>query len=154
MTKNEIKNIVRSAFNGVKLGNGIGLREADAIDDYASKEVREQKRQEDEKNDWSKITVDDLNQFHCSLAFFDADGMRFHMPAFMVAEIDSHLELPSSLFYLTDLSDYRKAQFQSLTQAQRAAVRQFLLWCIDQAEYEYERPEIETSLNEYWTETR
>ncbi|EKJ95330.1 hypothetical protein C241_13147 [Bradyrhizobium lupini HPC(L)] len=77
------KAAVNAAFAHVTLGGGVGLREAAAIDDYASHDVLAARRAEDEKDDWSAITVEDVDLHSASPAFFDAEAMRFHLPAYM-----------------------------------------------------------------------
>ncbi|MDR6189816.1 hypothetical protein QE372_002084 [Agrobacterium pusense] len=61
---------VKAAFAHVTLGGDVGLREAAAIDDYASHDVLAARRAEDEKDDWSAITVEDVNLHSASPAFF------------------------------------------------------------------------------------
>ena len=53
---------IESAFRNMTLGGGIGLREANAIDDYATDSEREHQRELDEKHDWRNIAADSLNQ--------------------------------------------------------------------------------------------
>ncbi len=92
--------------------------------------------------------------FRCesSLSFLDADGMRFHIPAFMIAELNGELNT-GPLFCLTHLSEHSEYQFSSLSKSQRNAVRQFLLWCLSQDDYEFDWPIIEPTLKDYWNET-
>jgi hypothetical protein len=149
MTNDEIKREIRNAFAGVQLGNGIGLWQAQAIDDYESQEVQQEKRAADEKEKWDAIPVDVLNRCESSLCFFDADGMRFHLPAFLIAEIDGAANC-GPLFHLTELSDYAISKFNSLTEHQRNAVKLFLYWCLEQERYDFERSGIERALREYW----
>ncbi len=85
--KQLIKNI-HTAFKNVKLEDGIGLREAQGLDNRLSKEECEQLREKDEKNDWHKIPVLDLYKCSSSLSFFDAKGMRFHLPQLMLYYLD------------------------------------------------------------------
>lgn len=79
---------IRTAFEGVTLGDGIGLYEADAIDDYALPEIRARARERDEKDRWQSITSEQLNECYCALTYFDAMGFKFHLPAFLIAEIN------------------------------------------------------------------
>lgn len=69
---------IQKAFAGVRLGNGVGLWQAQGLDDYASEEKCAEYRANDEKDDWRRISVNDLCQCNSSLCFFDAEGMRFH----------------------------------------------------------------------------
>ena len=78
---------ITSAFAGVRLGGGVGLFEAQGLDDYADAAERKALRERDEKDDWTVLSADALNRANSSLSFFDADGMRFHLPAYLVADL-------------------------------------------------------------------
>ena len=140
---------ITGAFRDVKLEEGIGLSEADAIDNYETDDVKASCRQRDEKENWSFITSADLNKYHSALSFFDAKGMRFHLPAFMIAELKGEFFFGMA-FALTHLSDYSKAQFAALNEEQRKAVREFLCWLDTNRDYEYNKPHIESALKDYW----
>src|SRR5690606_11328391 len=83
-----IARLIRAAFRDVRLGNGVGLMQAQGLDDYADSKTLAEYRSQDEKDDWSKIPVSELNACYSSLSFFDAEGMRFHLPAFLIADIE------------------------------------------------------------------
>lgn len=115
------KAAVRAAFGGVTLGGGIGLSEAQALDDYANDEVRATCRAGDEKNDWAAIPPRDLNRHSGSPAFLDAEGMRFHLPAYMIADLDGD--------YRHEFAPYLcgcQEKFSLLTPLQRTAVEVYL----------------------------
>ena len=63
---------IRNAFSGVKLGKGVGLQEAQGLDDYDDAATRARYRASDEKEDWSRIPAAELNRCYSSLSFFDA----------------------------------------------------------------------------------
>lgn len=149
MDKDSIINAIEKAFSDVKLGDGIGLWEAQAIDDYETKEVQEQRRAQDEKDDWSSISADVLQLCHSSLSFFDANGMRFHLPAYIVASLKGEIDDP--VFHLTHLDEFTKSKLVTLTSDQANAVVSYLKWCLESQEYEYEHPMIEKAMNEYWS---
>jgi Family of unknown function (DUF6714) len=136
MTEQEdrVANAIRHAFAGVVLGDGIGLLEAQAIDDYADATARQTARSRDEMEDWSAISTDNLNQCYSSLSFFDADGMRFHLPAFLIADLEQNFK-QDVIFTLTYLADM--SRFEKLSAAQRIAVREFLLLRQADPRYEY-----------------
>lgn len=77
---------IESAFAGVTLGNGIGLQEAQGLDDYADEATCAAYRATDEKDDWHRLSTETLNRCSSSLSFFDPEGMRFHLPAFLLTE--------------------------------------------------------------------
>lgn len=146
-TKESVVLKIRDAFRGVTLGNGVGLLQGQAKDG-GRKGLEERLR--DEKLDWTRLHVNELNKCSSSLSFFDAEGMRFHLPAFLIAELDGSLDRASPVFHLTDLSDYSKSQLSMLSVAQRKAVREFLLLRRADPEHEYDWPEIEKALTTYW----
>src|SRR5262245_39973334 len=128
MTEHEqhVSKLIRAAFRGVTLGEGVGLREAQGLDDYADERTLGSYRAQDEKHDWSAIRAPDLDRCYSSLSFFDATGMRFHLPAYLVADLEGSLETADVLFHLTHLGD-GGSRFGKLSAAQRDAVREFLL---------------------------
>ena len=148
MAKEDVIKEIKSAFSGVVLANGIGLWEAQAIDDYESQEVQNKNREKDEKDDWSLLSNDELQRCHSSLSFFDADGMRFHLPAYIVASMDNKVDDP--IFHFTQLDDYAKSRLPTLNHAQKQAIVMYLNWCLEQEEYEFEHPAISRALSEYW----
>jgi hypothetical protein len=150
MDKNSIINRIEKAFSNVKLGDGIGLWEAQAIDDYESEEIQKQKRARDEKDDWTSISSDVLQRCHSSLSFFDANGMRFHLPAYIIGSLKEEIDDP--VFHLTHLDDYAKSKLTTLSSDQVKAVVNYLNWCLETQEYEYEHPMIEKALNAYWSQ--
>ena len=139
---------VKSAFAGVVLGSGIGLWQAQAIDDYQTEVIQKKERERDEKENWSLLEDSILQRCHSSLSFFDADGMRFHLPAFILASMKGEVDDP--IFQLTHLDEYGLSRFVSLKDDQRNAIVIYLTWCLESDEYKFERPNIENSLNEYW----
>lgn len=142
--------LIRSAFRGVELGEGTGLREADALDGYAGMTELAACRSLDEKHDWSSIPVADLDRYSCSLSFFNADGMRFHLPAFLVADLERRSFNAFPLFHLTDNVPYALSRFDTLSSAQREAVRSYLNLCLSDQHQEFMHPNIEAVLRDYW----
>jgi len=144
-----VASLVREAFQGVKLGGGVGLMQGEGLDDYADDETLARYRDQDEKEDWSRISVADLNQYAGSLCFFDAAGMRFHLPAFLTAHLQGTLT-QDVLFHLTYLTHGGLSRFASLSEPQRNAVREFLTLELSRSD-RFARPRIEKAVSEYWT---
>lgn len=151
MNPADLKPLIREAFANLRLGAGIGLREAQGLDDYADARTCAEYRAKDEKEDWQRLSVEDLNACYSSLSFFDAEGMRFHLPAFLIAEIEGHY-LQDLVFQLAHLNEHSIAQYALLTPAQRGAVRAYLLYLLEDSRYEFDRPHIVRALDEYWTD--
>ena len=102
MDSEAIKEQLVNAFSDVKLGTGIGLWQAQAIDDRESKHVQKKKRLNDEKNNWKSFSCEELQRCSSSLSFFDSNGMRLHLPAFILAEIEGGVDA-GIVFHLTQL---------------------------------------------------
>src|SRR5688572_12494241 len=66
----ELCHLIEAAFAGVTLGNGVGLHEGQAIDDYEDASTRGAYRAKDEKKDWRRIPTEALNRCSSSLSFF------------------------------------------------------------------------------------
>ena len=146
----EVCRTIESAFAGVTLGGGVGLQEAQGLDDYADAATCAAYRANDEKDDWHRIAAEALKHCNSSLSFFDAEGMRFHLPAYLLADLRDDYGFGMA-FCLTQTSDYDR-YFRLLSEAQRRAVRAFLLHILDDPDYQFDRPHILHALDDYWTE--
>ncbi len=150
MNKKEILiSQIKEAFHNVTLENGIGLREAEGIDDYADAKTRKELRAMDEKRNWGNISSSTLNEYNSSLSYFDSKGMRFHLPSFMIAELKGEY-LDSVVFHLVNNSDSSKARFSALSNSQREVIKQFLEYLLEDDEYGYERNQIKYAIDNYW----
>jgi hypothetical protein len=149
LTREQVIENIRVAFKDVVLGRGIGLIEGRAIDDYEGRNTRRAFRERDEKMDWEAIPVERLNKYYSSLSFFDAEGMRFHLPAFMKADIMEEASNGMIIFHLTHLDDSKKEKFALLSSAQRAAVCDYLRF-IQESDEEFDWPEIGQALKTFW----
>jgi hypothetical protein len=145
-----VAELVRTAFAGVKLGSGVGLREAQGIDDYADADTVAAYRAQDEKLDWARFAASDLDRCESSLSFFNADGMRFHLPAYLLADLACSLQTACPLFHLTYAEHDGNRRFASLSTAQRQAVREFLLLRFNDPHREFEHEMIGEALRDYW----
>lgn len=149
--KDRVLDLVRRAFRGVTLGNGVGLHQGQGLDDYADDRTLVSLRARDEKNDWSAIPVADLDGYYSSLSFFDAEGMRFHLPAYLVADLEDALQTADVLFHLVYMAQGAESRFDTLSPAQREAVRQFLMLRLSDHHRQFSHTMIEAALSNYWT---
>lgn len=133
-----------AAFAGVKLGNGIGLCEADGLDYYASEEELASLRQRDERHDWRKISDQDLNELHSSTTFMDAEGFVFHLPAILIADLNDKLTSGPCGFVerLVQTFEPNGGWFQLLSVRQREALGRVLTLVRRHPEHEHHRNEI------------
>lgn len=146
----DIEEAIRAAFSGVVLGAGVGLTQAQGMDDYADEKTCAAYREKDEKENWQAISAEQLNQCYSSLSFFDAEGMRFHLPAYLIAELNGDYKNDTA-FALTH-STLIEEQFALLNDAQRSAVRGFLQFIVCEPDYEFYREDIQRALERYWRE--
>lgn len=143
----KVEDAIRLAFQGVRLDDGLGLREANCLDDCSSVKVQAACREQDEKEDWSRIDSDDLEDNDVAFSFFDEKGMRFHLPAFLIADLKSVHDQG----YIASRLSRADSRFQLLNQEQRAAVRGFLTYLLSRAERPYMVDQINDALNnEFW----
>lgn len=145
----ELCPIIEAAFADVKLGGGVGLFEAQGLDDYADAATCARYRADDEKDDWRRISSESLRRCNSSLSFFDAEGMRFHLPAYLLCELRGEYGFGMA-FCLSQSYVTSPDKFSLLDSQQRIAVRQFLLHIVHDPAYDYDRPHIERALDEYW----
>ena len=140
---------IRKAFSGIKLGSGVGLYQAQGIDDYEEADTCAAYRANDEKEDWSRISAKALNECNSSLSFFDDEGMRFHLPAYLLGDLNGSYEYGMA-FVLTQASS-REEQFGLLNKEQRETVRTYLKFIENEPEYAFDREDIRNALNNYWS---
>jgi hypothetical protein len=135
MTKETLINKIRTAFKDVRLEDGIGLWEGQGVDDYADEKTMLALRKRDERNNWDNMPYKDLMTCYSSLSFFDAKGMRFCLPQFLIFDIlDSELgeqedlHAPDVLFTLGYKLDeeYQRNRFSLLNQPQIVCIVDYL----------------------------
>lgn len=152
--------MIRRAFDGVELGEGVSLHETQVIDDHGGPEERKAAREPDEKHDWRKLIDDpDLPRIcgggYAGLCFFDAAGLRFHLPACLSLAVKDPdgpevFDMTESLlFQLTRLDDYQRGRLAILNDAQRECVRDILIFLRDRLESS--DPELDRAIRDYWS---
>ncbi|MEZ5303363.1 MAG: DUF6714 family protein, partial [Verrucomicrobiales bacterium] len=124
---------IENAFVGVRLGKGIGLFEADAWDMCTDSEERERERMRDERESWQKISESDLEWggFSQKLCFTDAEGFRFLIPAFMVAELNSHALNDETLCHLSNMREDENLKCSLLDSSQLETIVDYLRLRLD-----------------------
>ena len=148
----ELCAVVEAAFAGVTLGDGVGLRQGNGKDDWEDAVTLAALRAEDEKEDWRALSSEVLNKYNWALTYFDPEGMRFHLPAFLICDLKGEFK-----FGMEDcLTGYMNLggtdRFSLLTPGQRKAVRQFLQLILRDRDYEFDWPHLARALEDYWVE--
>ncbi|MES2440845.1 MAG: DUF6714 family protein [Verrucomicrobiota bacterium] len=144
----ELREQIRAAFRGVSLGRGVGLRQGCALDDWQPPEVCQQRREDDEKDDWGRICSEDLFRYEC-MSFLDAEGFRFHLPAYMLDDLDGG-GAASVVRHLTDFSILGTTRLELLSGSQRDAVCAFLNFMRDDPDHFRDRDAIDAAMDSYW----
>ena len=135
MKKKELINKIRDAFKDVKLEDGIGLWEAQGVDEYANEKRMLEFREKDERNNWDAIPYKDLQYCQSSLSFFDAKGMRFCLPKYLIFDLltDKFYEkeglVPPDIVFILGHKleeEYQKARFSLLDNPQIQCVINYL----------------------------
>lgn len=75
---------IHAAFKEVSRGRGVSLHEARAIDNYESDLEREKARKLDTDSSWDEVPDKDIEYFHDVFSFFDEEGFRYYLPAYMI----------------------------------------------------------------------
>lgn len=151
-----VERVICEAFAGVRLGDGVGMREADAMaSDYLlQREDLVAERALDEKESWERMDLADVWRY-CDFGWFafDVRGRVFHLPAMMRAVLhDEDYEREDFLMLrLGEPNDFRDELWPWLNRAQRLAVREFMLWAAGRQVFDFERETYERGLAEFWT---
>jgi hypothetical protein len=139
---------IEDAFASVTLGDGIGLLEAGGLDDYAPGSDLSDLRELDEKTDWRRIDEDALSRGNAAISFLDAQGLVFHLPAFICAELRGNeiVDIFRRLVFDT-FSDC--ASRSLLTSEQRLVIIELFRFLGDSPGQWFEQEQIETAIARY-----
>jgi len=136
MTKEKLILNIKNAFTNVQLEEGIGIWEGQGVDDYADAKTMAELRNKDERNNWENITYKDLVTCQSSLHFFDAKGMRFCLPPFLIFSLLSNeiykqqgIHAPDLIFTLSNQlnEEYQLNRFSLFNKAQIQSVIHYLV---------------------------
>lgn len=148
MTAEQVAEDIKRAFAGVSLGTGVGLGEAEGLDFCESTSELVRLRSLDEKDDWARISPADLDGCWAAMPLFDAEGMRFHLPAYLIGDLEGTLKVALLAPVLAGDQDV----FRLLSDAQHNAVRSYLVFQATRprARPPFELSLIESALEGYW----
>ena len=155
--KEHVLHLIYESFDQVLLEDGVSLHETIEIDNYGATDKEKAQIKNDERKDWKKLIDDpELEKIHGigGLCFYDAKGLRFHLPAYMCLTINKpHADVTESLmFTLTHLEAYNQERFAILTIEQRKAIKVFLTYARYNTgfAFEYNFAAIEAAIRDYW----
>jgi hypothetical protein len=126
--------LIEEAFSGVVLGDGVSLRETLVLDNYGGADERRRAREQDVTADWHALLSDpELVRlaYVGGFPFFDAAGMRFHLPAYLTLAVafernDTQNVLECLMFTLTNQGAANTPRFASLDATQRRCIAEVL----------------------------
>lgn len=158
---------IRAAFAGVRLGTGVSLRQAEAIDVWMEGYTWAQfdaLPEAEVTDDWSLIPEDELRQDNVS--HLDAEGLRYYLPALMLWLLDHYSDrddfyskpaeatVIGTMRALAPYAEFRAsryADFDTFTDQQRAAIAQYLDALPDLVNLDYEDATlVARSVEQYW----
>jgi hypothetical protein len=121
------------AFAKVQLGDGLSIRQTKIIDDHGPIEAYKAARARDACSDWKAI-CDEVIENHHGVAFLDAQGLVYHLPAYMSFALRNYRTSKTCSIDFTIYALGRKGEyFDLLTASQKAAIRHFLKFMIHHA---------------------
>jgi len=143
--------LIEESFKDVRLEDGVSLHETIVIDNYGSKEERQLARSKDEKMDWRKLIhdpelleVDGIG----GLSFYDAKGLRFHLPAYLsVVIMDAGVSIAGALiFTLTSDGEYNRNRLDILNPGMKKCIGEVLQYFRTLPEFEFDQKKIDDAL--------
>jgi hypothetical protein len=140
---------INSAFDGVVLGEGVGIIEAYERDTFCDPEKLKLAREKDERKSWRVISENDLFRYRNALYFTDAEGFRFMMPAFMLADLSCLLG-KFTLIHLSLVKDDSYDRYSMLNATQLATIIDFLELYREDPHSKFHHEAIDQSLAVFW----
>ena len=130
---NAIVGRIQVAFNGVVLGNGMTIHEADLEGVFESELSRRIAREKDVERNWSDVPDWKCSALFSALYAFDAEGWKFYLPAYMCWALRNwrRTNSPTMEWLIGSLTQRNgfANHFSTLTFDQSNAVLSFLQFC-------------------------
>ena len=135
MDRDELISELESAFEGVTLGEGIGINQAMAIDSCAGSRGLQIAKSFDSWKDWKDIPDEAMEHGQAALCFMDAEGLRFALPAYMRYclrhfEYSGYLTVDATIYALARGMTPSKGELLELTQEQKEVIAEFLKFLV------------------------
>jgi hypothetical protein len=167
--RDEIESAIRSAFADVRLGSGISLRQAQAIDvsifGVETPNFGALPRSE-VTDDWTRVPEEEL--LRDCIAHLDADGLRYYLPTLMLWLLDHYddddrlfrddadLTLIGTIGALAPDSQFAASHwriYDGFTAEQRTAIASYLESLPLHVDLDYrDAADVARSLEEYWAQ--
>ncbi|MCE4554794.1 DUF6714 family protein [Roseateles cellulosilyticus] len=156
--RDRLLQMIHEAFADVRLGGGVTLHEATAIDDHASPAERQAARRLDAAERWQDVPDEHIERNSSVFSFLDVEGHRFYAPAYMCWLLrtghdtaSNSTEAAQQAFHpwgVLDGASYRKPH-DIYTPAQCRAIAHYLLYVYEVLDEEG-CSLVKESLDRYW----
>jgi antitoxin component YwqK of YwqJK toxin-antitoxin module/ankyrin repeat protein len=115
LRKSELIEEIKNEFKEVKLNGGMGLNCAKSFDDYEYDKIDDMLEEEE---NWANISFDDLNDKSGGFRYFDSRGLLFHLPAYLVCELNYKFEQDLINYFVSEQFDRLVKKFSSFNYEQ------------------------------------
>src|SRR2546428_9734138 len=85
--RNSLIRHIEHAFADVSRDDGCSWQEGDEIDNHGTDEELLAAKALDRDTCWQEVSPELFDQYPSAVAFLDAKGLRYYLPAFMIADI-------------------------------------------------------------------
>ncbi|GLS27229.1 DUF6714 family protein [Marinibactrum halimedae] len=143
---------IEKAFKNVCLGEGIGVFEANAIDDFSSEEIKGSQREKDVRDNWKLIPDDVIDEHYHSLSFMDDDGFRFAIPSFMIFSLKYFDSSASAAIDATIFTLAKTRDWGFLSAEQKRVIASFLKYIVIEAENHVDTFQASLAYENIWAE--
>lgn len=145
---------IETGFAAVKLGGGLTLGEADALDGYGDPDTLREARQAEPPGPWQALSAEHLERGSRVLMFLDGEGFRYYLPALMCLALrqPDYADIPSLLIAELVHPPEVDERFEVLSSAQRTVVSRFLRYFAGEEAEQYScTPEAQRALDLGWS---
>lgn len=153
----ELLEQIEAAFGKVRLGSGISLHQARALDRLDLPQVVQQARRRDTEERWQEIPDSKVEDFHYALTYLDPEGLRFHLPRYMVFSLEHPgLDSPAvdaavyACDFGEDVAQDVLAQFNAMSRRQMRVIADFLLFIAESRDADYDTLVAAVALESFW----
>ena len=148
---------IEDAFGKEELGDGLSMHQAGAMDLLLEPEEVLQARALDPEARWQDIPDERVDEFHYALTYMDPEGLRFHLPRFMVFALENPgLDSPAvdAAVYACDFGEEMKqevlAQFNAMSRNQMRTIAHFLVHVAEAKDEDYDVMIAAIALESFW----
>ena len=149
---------IHAAFGQARLGDGLSLHQAWAMELLQPPEDVLAARALDTEQRWQDIPDDKVEEFHFALTFMDPEGLRFHLPRFMVFSLEHPgLDSPAvdAAVYACDFGDESMEQevlkqFNAMSRRQMRMIAKFLMHVAEASDEHYDTMVAAIAVDAFW----